>query len=218
MPTSSSSVSRRPRRPRCASARSGRREDRRAAPARASAGSRRTRRTLATAVRSRFIRRVQLVHLADVCRPRAEQVAIASPARRASRRSRSPEVARRRLRSGRTRPRRRRSSTRSSIDRLDAWSQPSTIRGRESLRDQPPHPRVVRRLHVQDPAADQVPERVRATRVPRDAPSRRASPDAGTSARNRRSRSSALTSAYREISQWSVGSWYQTGVRSRSSS
>ena len=32
---------------------------------------------------------------------------------------------------------------------------------------------------------------------------------------NRRSRSSALTSANRETSQWSVGSWYQIGVSAR---
>jgi hypothetical protein len=104
-------------------------------------------------------RGVQLVHLADVGRPRAEQVAIGlrhaehlgdhGHGQRLGDLGEQVELA----------------CPGDAVDepvrdRLHPRAQGLDVAGREGFRDQPPHPRVIRRLHVQDPRVDEVPERV----------------------------------------------------------
>ena len=68
-------------------------------------------------------------------------------------------------------------------DRLDARPQALDVAGRERLRHEPPHARVIGRLHVEDAGVDQPPERLVPRRAAPAAPSPRATRRAGTCVR-----------------------------------
>ncbi len=87
-------------------------------------------------------------------------------------------------------------------DRLDVRPEPLDGPRRERAADETAQPRVVGRLEVQHPGVVRARGTARASRAARDGRTRHASPGADTSGPRRRSRSSRLTSAWREMTHW----------------
>ena len=105
-----------------------------------------------------LLRRVQLIQQADLGRPGTEQVAVGvRHAQHLGDHRHGEGLGDRRdeveLSAGRN------PVGQTVHDALDAGTQPLHHPRRERLRHEPAHPSVVRRLHVEDPAADEVPER-----------------------------------------------------------